>query len=227
MFIHAALCDNDGTLSDTEPILHSAWAALVAKDRKDFRSFDYAKIIGKPELECCRIVLAHFGLEHDSAEWHEDYKVIFYALAAKGVPLRPGVLAFLDRLDQARIPAAIVTSGTMDHVEKVLGSTGILSRFKTLVTADTPGLTARKPDPAPYLLAARKLDADPALCFAFEDTPTGIASASAAGCLTVGIPHAYSPEEGLSAADLLIPSLDCFTSDVAELAFAFHCHPWV
>ena len=47
---------------------------------------------------------------------------------------------------------------------------------------------ATKPDPAPYLLAAKLLDADPARCVALEDSPNGVASATAAGCLVVAVP---------------------------------------
>jgi HAD superfamily hydrolase (TIGR01509 family) len=225
-FIQAALCDNDGTLVETERVLHAAWGELVALDGKDFRTFDYRRIIGKPDLECCRIVAAHFGLDRDPQEWHDVYKDIAYGLMDNGVPLRPGVEEFLDRLDAAGIPAAIVTSGTMEHVERTLGRTGLLERFALAVTADAPGLVARKPHPAPYLMAARLVGADPAWCLAFEDSPTGIMSARDAGCLTVAIPHEHSPAEELADADLLLPSLAHFSEELAGLAFAFHRFPW-
>ena len=46
-----------------------------------------------------------------------------------------------------------------------------------------------KPDPEPYLAAAAVLGVDPADCVAIEDSPTGVASALAAGCATLGVPH--------------------------------------
>jgi HAD superfamily hydrolase (TIGR01509 family) len=208
--IHAALCDNDGTIVETEPVLYAAWAVLVERDGGDFRTFDYARIIGKPDIECCRIVLGHFELDHDPAEWHEHYKVVAYEMFTEGVPLRPGVHYFLDRLDRAKIPAVIVTSGTKEHMETVLGPSGLLPRFALAVTADTPGLTARKPDPAPYLLAARLMGVDPTRCIAFEDSPSGIRSAVGAGCLTYAIPHAHSPAENLGGAHVVLSSLTDF-----------------
>ena len=45
-----------------------------------------------------------------------------------------------------------------------------------------------KPDPEPYLLAARRLGADPRLCVALEDSPNGVAAAEAAGCRLVAVP---------------------------------------
>jgi beta-phosphoglucomutase-like phosphatase (HAD superfamily) len=45
-----------------------------------------------------------------------------------------------------------------------------------------------KPDPEPYLLAAKLLGADPARSIALEDSPNGVASAEAAGCRVIAVP---------------------------------------
>ncbi|MGH3861372.1 HAD-IA family hydrolase, partial [Actinokineospora sp.] len=45
-----------------------------------------------------------------------------------------------------------------------------------------------KPLPDPYLKAARLLGVPAELCVAVEDSPTGTASAVAAGCLVVVVP---------------------------------------
>lgn len=42
-------------------------------------------------------------------------------------------------------------------------------------------MTEKKPSPAPYLLAADKLGADPAECLVIEDALSGVKSAKAAG----------------------------------------------
>jgi beta-phosphoglucomutase-like phosphatase (HAD superfamily) len=66
----------------------------------------------------------------------------------------------------------------------------VLSRLDVTfdVTVCGGDVAATKPDPAPYLLAAAKLGAEPAECVALEDTPTGVASATAAGCAVVAVP---------------------------------------
>jgi len=49
-------------------------------------------------------------------------------------------------------------------------------------------VTATKPDPEPYLLAAKLLGVHPGDCFALEDSPNGVASAEAAGCRVFAVP---------------------------------------
>ena len=69
-------------------------------------------------------------------------------------------------------------------MDVVLARTGL--RFDALVCADDVSVT--KPDPEPYLLAAKLLGADPARCVALEDSPNGVASAEAAGCRVIAVP---------------------------------------
>ena len=46
-----------------------------------------------------------------------------------------------------------------------------------------------KPDPEAYLTAAARLGVDPARCLAIEDSPAGVASAEAAGCVVIAVPN--------------------------------------
>jgi spore germination protein YaaH len=46
-----------------------------------------------------------------------------------------------------------------------------------------------KPHPEPYLAAARALSVPPRQCVVLEDSPTGVRSATAAGCQVIVIPH--------------------------------------
>ena len=69
-------------------------------------------------------------------------------------------------------------------MDAVLARTGM--RFDATVCADDVSVT--KPDPEPYLLAAKLLGVEPGRCFALEDSPNGVASAQAAGCQVFAVP---------------------------------------
>lgn len=58
---------------------------------------------------------------------------------------------------------------------------------KVCVTADDPRLTRGKPFPDPFLLAAKDLGVDPKRCAIFEDSPSGIKAAVAAGSTVIAV----------------------------------------
>jgi len=62
-----------------------------------------------------------------------------------------------------------------------------------------------KPHPDPYLTAAARFGVEPGECLAIEDSPTGVASAVAAGCVTIAVPHVVAFEPPPAAT--LVPSL--------------------
>lgn len=214
-----AVCtDNDGTLVESEELLYEAWYEMCGRQGADFRTFEYARIIGKPDLECCRIVMAHFGFDGDAMDWRERYFRVVDRLVDEKLRLRPGAAEFLHWFNRLGIPIALVTSGNTNHAGKIIDKFGFRPRFKTMVTSDDLGGQRGKPEPLPYLMAAERLGVRPERCVAFEDSPAGVTSAKAAGMFTVGIPHAHSPKSGLATAgaDLIIASLADFYPSMAD-----------
>lgn len=108
----------------------------------------------------------------------------FLAAVESEATVLPGALEFLDLLRDLDIPVALVSASprpVVDAVLKLLGS----ERFRTTVAeGETP---RTKPASDPYLAAARALGVDPAACLAVEDSPTGVASAEAAGCRVLAV----------------------------------------
>jgi sugar-phosphatase len=63
-----------------------------------------------------------------------------------------------------------------------------------------------KPDPAPFLLAAQRLGADPARCLVVEDAVSGLTAARAAGMATLAVTTTYPAD--LLEADGVVTALD-------------------
>ncbi len=101
---------------------------------------------------------------------------------ASSVDVVPGAREFFAGVPEHR--RAIVTSGTPSIATARLRAAGIPVPH-TLVTADD--VQHAKPDPEPYLLAARRLGVSPQRCLVVEDAPAGIAAARAAGCQVLGV----------------------------------------
>jgi sugar-phosphatase len=60
-------------------------------------------------------------------------------------------------------------------------------------------VSAGKPDPEGYRLAATELGVDPSACIVFEDAPAGIAAGAAAGATVIGITTTHAADELLAA----------------------------
>ncbi|MGZ4788275.1 MAG: HAD family hydrolase [Terriglobales bacterium] len=98
---------------------------------------------------------------------------------------------------------AVVTSGTRALATRRLAVAG-LPQPEHMVPADE--VTRGKPDPEPYLKGARLIGFAPKTCLVFEDAPSGIKSAKAAGAKVIGVPGTYTAED-LKGADGLVRSL--------------------
>ncbi|GAA3241283.1 hypothetical protein GCM10020256_64150 [Streptomyces thermocoprophilus] len=131
--------------------------------------------------------------------------------------LLPGTRALLDALPPERW--AVVTSATRRLAEARLDAVGILP--KTLVAADD--ITRGKPDPEPYLLAARRLGADPARCVVFEDAPAGLAAGRAAGMTTVALATTHPAHE--LDADLVVDDLSALSALVTDTGVEISLRP--
>jgi HAD superfamily hydrolase (TIGR01509 family) len=108
-------------------------------------------------------------------------------LASRPVDPMPGAVELLGEVRGAGLPHALVTSSEPVIVNAVLAA---LARHDVAFDVIVSGadVTRPKPDPEPYLLAARKLGVEPRCCVALEDSPNGVRSARAAGCQTVAVP---------------------------------------
>jgi HAD superfamily hydrolase (TIGR01509 family) len=179
------LFDMDGLLVDTEPLWFETEADVMARLGAPWGPEDQQQLLGGSMERTVGYLLARAtrpAPPADVARWMMDGML---RRAAQGrVVVRPGARELLAEVAAAGVPYALVTGSQRPFTEAVLASTGF--RFPVTVTADD--VTRTKPDPEPYLLAAKLLDADPEQCVALEDSPSGVASATGAGCLVVAVP---------------------------------------
>jgi HAD superfamily hydrolase (TIGR01509 family) len=80
----------------------------------------------------------------------------------------------------------VVSGSERESVQASLNATGLLEKFHTLVCAGD--YANSKPDPEPFLLAAKRLAVAPESCLVFEDAEMGIDAARAAGMSWVRVP---------------------------------------
>jgi HAD superfamily hydrolase (TIGR01509 family) len=122
-------------------------------------------------------------------------------------PLKAGAQALLAALAEAGVPCAVASSSKVEEIRHRLGHVGVLQRFRAVAGGDE--VERGKPDPALYLLAARRLGVAAQDCIAFEDSENGARAAQAAGVRVVIVPDLKHPADEVAArAHGVIGSLD-------------------
>ncbi|HTK59619.1 MAG TPA: HAD family phosphatase [Candidatus Baltobacteraceae bacterium] len=216
--IPAIFYDLDGTLADTEWHLYEIWVEMMAAYGRVFTLEDYLGVIGTPEDEKVPEVLKTFGIAEDPKAFYGRFQGFLKARLLAGLKPMPGAEESLKKSHATGAPIGLVTSATAWHAEHALETLGFKGYFYpgTRVTAETPGLTRRKPHPEPYLLAAKLMHVRPGGCVVFEDSVQGAKAARMAGMLVVGVPHRLSPREKLEeVAHYVIPE----GKTIADFAF--------
>jgi HAD superfamily hydrolase (TIGR01509 family) len=173
----AVIFDCDGTLVDSEPILHAAvaeqamalgLAAALVPTLEEIKGQSMALTMG--------LVAQRLGraLPGDFETTVRARMAVFFNERLRPMP---GALALLQRL---AIPFCVATNGPLAKTELTLGITGLLPLLQgRIFSAYEIGVF--KPDPALFLHAARTLGVAPARCAVVEDSVAGVRAGLAAG----------------------------------------------
>jgi len=180
------LWDMDGTLVDTEPYWIECEFALVESFGGTWSAEHAHELVGGDLIESAIYIAEHGKVPLSPEEIvHRLLDGVVERTRAE-IPWRPGAKELLFELRELRVPCALVTMSWRRFAEAVVDGLP-QGTFAALVTGDE--VSAPKPHPEPYALAARLLGADPARCIAIEDSPRGVTSAVAAGVHTLAVPH--------------------------------------
>lgn len=203
----ALLFDIDGTLADTDAIHMEAFNTVLGPYGHSFDRVRYtAELQGFANLSISARFLP--DLEPDAAlDVMRGKEATFRNLIKDMIHPVAGLLALMDRADLAGVPMVAVTNAPRLNAELLLGGIGITDRFVAVVIGEE--LAYGKPHPLPYLEGLRLAGADPALSVAFEDSRSGITSATTAGLPVYGIRTSLSPQQMAEAG--AVGSADDFT----------------
>jgi HAD superfamily hydrolase (TIGR01509 family) len=183
----AILFDFDGTLVDSEPLHYEAWMHAVRAfgartDWGDYR----ARFVGQTDTWAGRTFLASVGHQADE----ETVRSVCLAKHAYYRAKTPERLRIADSVRDfirealCELSLGIVSSSPTIDVEPTVERAGLGESFEVYVCGEH--VRNHKPDPEPYHSALERLNAQGRALRAvevvvFEDSPSGIAAARAAG----------------------------------------------
>ena len=186
----APLLDMDGTLVHSTTEVETVWRLWCQGHRLDPEPV-LAMCHGVRSREVIRALAPQLDLAREVALL--DELEIQHAGVAEPIA---GARTLLGALSPARW--VLVTSASQRVARHRLASAGLpLPLPRLLIGAED--VVRGKPDPEPYLLAARQLGLAPADCLVFEDAPAGIRSALQAGCQVVQIGGDKRLDDGVRA----------------------------
>ncbi len=177
------LFDLDGTMLDSDAIHETVFREMwAARDLPWPEGFYADHVLGRLNVD----VFAEFLPDEPDPEGLSQRKEAeFRRRLPRPYPATPGARALLERADAEGWRRAVVTNAMRPNAEAMLGAIGLRRHFEVVVIGEE--CPRGKPDPYPYREAMRLLGAEPADCIAFEDSPSGLRAASAAGACAVAM----------------------------------------
>ena len=209
----AVIFDLDGTLVDTVETRIRAWLTVFTEEGIPATRPQVAALIGSDGRRLAREVASAAGkpLPPGRDEAIDARCGAIFADLNRQPQVLPGVAELLERLDAAAIQWAIATSSRR---EQIAASVDALRLARSPLIVDGTHVTHAKPAPDLLLLAATRLDADPADCWYVGDATWDMLAAVAAGMPAIGVTTGAA-----DAASLIAAGAGRVVASLTELAF--------
>ncbi len=213
-FLKGAIFDQDGLLFDTEILFQQSWKEAGRRMGVEVPESYVQAVRGCGRERLREIIQTHFHVS-DIPAYIRLAMDIVTKKQLESITEKPGLHELLELLKSRGIKMAVASSSTRFLIEHNLNATGIAGYFDAIVCGDD--VQKGKPHPDIFLLAASKLNLSPRDCWVFEDAPSGIRAAHAAGCSPIMIPdRAAVPDEIRPLTAGIYPSLLAFRDHLVK-----------
>ena len=199
--------DFDGLLLDTEPIYCRVNEMIASRYGKTFTRSLHRKIMGRQAMDCAQILVEDLALPLTAEEHLQARDALIFDMLPEALPM-PGAKEMTRRFYELGVKQAIATSSAAVTFDlKTQRYQEWLAIFDAIVLGSDPEVMNSKPAPDSFLVAAKRLKADPAECLVFEDSPAGVKAGKRAGMSVVAVPAAHMDRALYGEADEVLTTL--------------------
>lgn len=182
----AILFDMDGTLIDSEPLWLEAEIEIMEELGCNWDQQDQINCLGGPIDKTENYMQDRSNNIKPFGYFTKKLDDVMEQKLSTKLDLIPNALEIINECKRSELKIALVTASSGRLMRAVLKRFPI-GIFDTVVSYDD--VERSKPDPEPYLLAAKTLGVDITNCVVLEDSLTGVQSGLSAGAQVIGIPH--------------------------------------
>ena len=208
----AFLFDLDGTLVDSERENIESVVRAARRHGVELSEEERQFVIGHSWNEIHGMVSRNHGLAVPMHQLIAEAVAEKRALiAVSGFRPLPGAVNAVKRFARTSKLAVVTGASTAEAIDALVGI-GVRDYMAVLVAAED--YTQGKPAPEPYAQAIARLGVDARQSIAIEDATPGILSARAAGARVIAVRAGNFAGYDLSAADVVVDTLDDITADV-------------
>ena len=199
------LWDMDGVIADSYAFHFAAWQETFARRGVEFTEAAFSKLFGARNDYIVGNVMGRELPDKDIRIIVEEKEENFRRKATGNIKPFPGALSLLHAIKSGNFKLGLVSSAPMDNIDLVLSECNLKDIFTCVVFGQE--VSASKPSPEIYLLAAKKLESIPNDCTVIEDSPLGVKAAKTAGMKCLAITNTH-PRQKLEEADKIVDSLE-------------------
>ena len=181
----------DGVVSNTEPA-HEKADAFILKKYGVTLDERWKEIKGMRELDVYKRAIEMYNIKGATPEEILEKKIAIFGKFKEDIRLFSGLHTALSFV-KSKYNVALVSSSPKPIVDIVVQRFELSKYFDRIITGDD--VKKGKPDPEPYLKAAKELGVRPEECVVVEDSINGVKSAKAAGMKCIGITNSFPREE--------------------------------
>jgi pseudouridine-5'-monophosphatase len=161
--------------------------------------------------DAAKILVDSIQLPITPDEYLESRRQLLEELFPQAEPM-PGAVRLTRHLHRHGIPQAIASSSDRRHFELKTSrhNRDWFSVFQCVVVGVDPEVKHGKPAPDVFIVAARRLGADPSSCLVFEDAPAAVTAACAAGMAVIAVADPNINQQAFAGAEQVLRSLTEF-----------------